>query len=387
MIHTEKLTQEQEILLLDRVAGGDLEAHAEIVNRHQWLVRTVARKYQGRGVPFSDLEQEGNLGLLRAIEKFDSSGGNRLSTYARWWIRHFVQRAIPKQGDQISRSAYLEQKLAPIRRASETLLKRLKRPPTAEEIGKEIGQPESEVERLLKLEKRHSFSLDASVGEISEVNGKELGEIIPDPNAELPSDVAHTHLLFEQAHAALDALSKRERRILELRFGLVDGKQHSLRSVGAEFNMTGEGIRLIQNIALCKLRGIPPPRKRGKPVSFRVEIIDRRPLKNASDNGCLVESVCRAYGISETKILSRDRHSRIVWARHVLAYLLFEDLNRHPVRIAEILGKDAGTVKYYIRKIKSFIGEHWFIADIARIRLLYVGVLDYTRFRHFEKVS
>lgn len=373
----EKLTREEENALWERIAKGDNIAHDEMVRGHGHLVRRIARKYTGRGVPFEDLEQEGNRGLLRAIEKFDGRKGCRLETYAKWWVLSRIQRARPKQGAGLPLSVSVQGKLAPILRAAEVLFQRFERSATAEEIAQETDLPVSQVEKLLKLLRRRLTFLDAAVPGGDGPHDTNFGEITADPDAESPDAGAERQSIRELLSSSNGRLSPRERRMLELRFGLADGFPRILSEVGEKFEMTGEGARLILVAALSKLRGVPVPKKKRKPLSLRVvEGIDANPLRSTTDKGRIIESVCRAYGIVEDELRSKKRHGRVAWARKVAFYLLATDLGMYPQTIAEQFGEKRGVAVYAIKAVDSVSGQNWWREDGAKIRALYESVLD-----------
>lgn len=232
-----------------KVREGEL-SRQKLIKANFRLVVSIAKKYIGRGVSFLDLIQEGNIGLIRAVEKFDYKRGFKFSTYATWWIRQAITRAIADQGRTIRVPVHMCERINKLTRVSRQLVQELGREPTPDEIAKELGTTPKKVERIIKISQR-PLSLEMPVGEEQDSH---LGDFIPDESTLGPTDAASHQLLREQMEEILTSLSPREGRVLQLRFGLKDGKSHTLEEVGKKFGVTRERIRQIEAKALRKLR-------------------------------------------------------------------------------------------------------------------------------------
>jgi len=244
------LNAEEEINLAKRMENGDLEAKKRLAEANLRLVVSIAKRYVGRGMLFLDLIQEGNLGLIKAVEKFDYSKGYKFSTYATWWIRQAITRAIADQARTIRIPVHMVETINKLLRVSRQLLQELGREPLPEEIAKEMDIPVERVREIQKIS-QEPVSLETPIGEEEDSH---LGDFIQDDNVPVPADEAAFTLLKEQLVEVLSTLTEREQKVLRLRFGLDDGRARTLEEVGREFNVTRERIRQIEAKALRKLR-------------------------------------------------------------------------------------------------------------------------------------
>ena len=244
------LSNEEEKELAIAVENGDLEAKQRLAEANLRLVVSIAKRYVGRGMQFLDLIQEGNMGLMKAVDKFDYSKGFKFSTYATWWIRQAITRAIADQARTIRIPVHMVETINKLIRVSRQLLQELGREPTPEEIAAEMNMPVERVREILKIS-QEPVSLETPIGEEEDSH---LGDFIQDDNVPVPADAAAFTLLKEQLEEVLGTLTEREQKVLTLRFGLEDGRARTLEEVGREFNVTRERIRQIEAKALRKLR-------------------------------------------------------------------------------------------------------------------------------------
>jgi RNA polymerase primary sigma factor len=244
------LTAAEEVQLAKKIEVGDMDAKKRLVEANLRLVVSIAKKYVGRGLLFLDLIQEGNLGLIRAVEKFDYKKGFKFSTYATWWIRQAITRAIADQARTIRIPVHMVETINKLIRVQRQLLQKLGREPSPEEIAEQMDVTPDRVREIMKIS-QEPVSLETPIGEEEDSH---LGDFIEDQEVEAPSDAASFTMLQEQLQEVLNTLNERERKVIQLRFGLSDGHPRTLEEVGREFGVTRERIRQIESKTLSKLR-------------------------------------------------------------------------------------------------------------------------------------
>lgn len=245
------LTAEEEIELSKRVKKGDTEARQRMIRSNLRLVINIAKRYIYLGIPLMDLIEEGNMGLMKAVEKFNPKKGYRFSTYAAWWIKQSVTRAIAEQGKMIRIPVYMNELINKWKRTAEKLAHKLKRPPTEKEIAKKLGLPKDKIEKVTSWLVTRTSSLEAPVGDEGE---GEIIDLVEDQRAVLPDKEISRFLDKERVDSLLDKMSTREKKILDMRFGLLDGRIHTLAEVSKRFGISRERVRQIEEQALKKLR-------------------------------------------------------------------------------------------------------------------------------------
>jgi RNA polymerase primary sigma factor len=258
------LTPEEEVKLARKIKRGDAQARAHMVRANLRLVVKIARDYQGLGLPLLDLISEGNIGLMKAVERFDPKKGGKLSTYAAWWIKQSIKRALANQSKTIRLPVHLVDKISKIRRVAIQMSEELGREPTDDELAEEIGMSSSKVAQL-KTAAIRPASLDAPIGDD---DSTEFGEIVGDAEAQDPFELLRDKDLRDEVGDLLDVLDERERKIINSRFGLDGQKPKTLEEVGEKFGVTRERIRQLQNIALHKMRRALSKKEKPKPEAL-----------------------------------------------------------------------------------------------------------------------
>lgn len=247
---TPLLTREEEVELAAKIQAGDTDARERMINSNLRLVVKIAQDYSNYGLPLVDLISEGNMGLMKAVERFDPEKGGKVSTYAAWWIKQSIKRALANQSKTIRLPVHMVDKIARMRRVATVLTEELGREPSTEEIAEELGLPVKKV-ALLKRASQRPTSLDAPIGD---ENGNSYAEIIGDEKAVNPMDALDNNNLHDELDGLLDLLNDREQQIIDARFGLKGATPMTLEEVGREFGVTRERIRQLQNLALKKMR-------------------------------------------------------------------------------------------------------------------------------------
>ncbi len=250
IMQTELLTPAEEVALAAKIKRGDRQARAAMIKANLRLVVKIAQGYSGYGVPLADLISEGNIGLMKAVERFDPAKGGKLSTYGSWWIKQSIKRALANQSKTIRLPVHMVDKIAKMRRISALLTECLGREPSEEELSEELGVPRRKL-ALLKRASQRPVSLDAPVNEDSPAG---LAEVIGDEKSQSPLEALVTKNIHQQLDDLFGVLDERERRIIEFRFGLTGGQPKTLEEVGTELGVTRERIRQLQNVALTKMR-------------------------------------------------------------------------------------------------------------------------------------
>ncbi|MCM8770400.1 MAG: RNA polymerase sigma factor RpoD/SigA [Candidatus Omnitrophica bacterium] len=255
------LTPEEEIELSKRIKKGDKEAWQKMVQANLRLVVSIAKKYTHLGLPLMDLIEEGNVGLMKAVQKFNPKKGFRFSTYAAWWIKQSISRAVGEQSKMIRVPAYMQELIGRWKKANEALTQKLKRPPQNKEIAKKMGVSVETVERISAWLATKTSSLEAPIGEEGE---SEIMDLIEDESAVLPDEEMEHALDRERIKSYLDLVLSRERLVLEMRFGLTDGKTHTLAEVAKKLGVSRERVRQIEEAALKKIRNFMQSQERGQ---------------------------------------------------------------------------------------------------------------------------